>query len=50
LVPYTDKGDIFSLGIIFFCLISGTTPFKGKTYKDVLENNKKCNIALEGPT
>jgi serine/threonine protein kinase len=27
--PYTEKGDIFSLGVIFFSLIGGYSPFKG---------------------
>jgi len=45
--PYTEKGDIFSLGIILYCLISGYSPFKGKTYKDVLDNNRKCAISYD---
>lgn len=45
--PYTEKGDIFSLGVILYCLISGYSPFKGKTYKEVLDNNRKCSISFE---
>ncbi|EGR28263.1 protein kinase domain protein, partial [Ichthyophthirius multifiliis] len=47
LQPYTEKGDIFSLGVILFCLLSGQSPFKGKTSKEVLENNKKCKISYD---
>ena len=42
LKPYTSKGDMFSVGVILYCLLYGTTPFKADTYKDVLEKNKKC--------
>lgn len=27
--PYTEKGDVFSLGVIFYSLVSGRSPFKG---------------------
>jgi serine/threonine protein kinase len=27
--PFTDKGDVFGLGIIYFSLIGGYSPFKG---------------------
>ncbi|EAR95416.2 Serine/Threonine kinase domain protein (macronuclear) [Tetrahymena thermophila SB210] len=47
--PYTEKGDIFSLGVILYCLVSGCSPFKGKTYKDVLENNRRCAISYDQP-
>ena len=26
---YTEKGDVFSLGVIFYSLVSGRSPFKG---------------------
>jgi serine/threonine protein kinase len=32
LAPYTAKGDVFSVGIIFYSLITGTSAFKGKNY------------------
>jgi calcium/calmodulin-dependent protein kinase I len=28
-LPYTAKGDVFSAGIIFYSLVSGSSPFKG---------------------
>lgn len=30
--PYTAKGDVFSVGVIFYSLISGMSAFKGKNY------------------
>lgn len=27
--PYTEKGDVFSLGVIFFSMLGGYSPFKG---------------------
>jgi serine/threonine protein kinase len=27
--PYTKKGDVFSMGVIFFSMLSGYSPFKG---------------------
>jgi len=38
---------MYSVGIILYCLVSGTSPFKGKTYREVLENNKKGNFSFE---
>lgn len=45
---YTPICDIFSLGLIFHLLLFGKSVFKGKTYNDVLNENKRCNFSLEG--
>ena len=39
--PYNSKSDIWSLGCVFYELIMLTTPFKGKTMKDLYEKVKK---------
>jgi serine/threonine protein kinase len=31
--PYTEKSDVFSLGVMFFSLITGYSPFKAETYE-----------------
>lgn len=36
--------DIFSLGVIFHILVTGKSPFPGKTYNEVLAQNRACNI------
>eukprot|EP00828_Plagiopyla_frontata_P040678 TRINITY_DN557_c0_g2_i3.p1 TRINITY_DN557_c0_g2~~TRINITY_DN557_c0_g2_i3.p1 ORF type:complete len:458 (+),score=63.96 TRINITY_DN557_c0_g2_i3:74-1447(+) len=41
---YDEKVDIFSAGVIFYILLTGCSPFYGKTYDEILQLNKKCNI------
>jgi len=40
---------MFSLGIIFHILLIGKSLFSGKTYNDILTQNRQSNIKLEGP-
>ena len=35
---YTEKVDMFSLGITLFTLINGTPPFKGKDLKTLIKS------------
>jgi serine/threonine protein kinase len=39
--------DIFSLGVIFHVLLMGKSPFPGKTYNEVLAQNRACNINFD---
>ena len=41
---YDTKADIFSTGILFYTLLSGLSPFYGKSYIEVLTKNKECKI------
>ena len=45
---YSTICDIFSLGLIFHLLVFGKSVFKGKTYNDVLQENRSCGFKLEG--
>jgi serine/threonine protein kinase len=36
LSPYTRKSDVFSLGIIFYAIISNSSPFKGDNYEELI--------------
>jgi serine/threonine protein kinase len=41
--------DVFSLGIILHILLLGKSPFKGKTFNEVLSENRQCAFTLLGP-
>eukprot|EP00825_Cyclidium_porcatum_P034018 TRINITY_DN358_c0_g1_i5.p1 TRINITY_DN358_c0_g1~~TRINITY_DN358_c0_g1_i5.p1 ORF type:complete len:290 (-),score=47.62 TRINITY_DN358_c0_g1_i5:185-1054(-) len=41
--------DIYSLGLIFHILLMGKSPFNGKTYNEVLAQNRAGNVKLDGP-
>ncbi|CAK61430.1 unnamed protein product (macronuclear) [Paramecium tetraurelia] len=41
---YDTKVDIFSVGCLMFLLISGKSPFKGKTYNEVVMRNFHCKV------
>lgn len=44
---YSPICDIFSLGLIFHLLLFGKSVFKGKTYNEVLQENRTCKFDLE---
>jgi serine/threonine protein kinase len=41
--------DVFSVGLIFHILLMGKSIFPGKTYNDVLNQNRACDFFLEAP-
>lgn len=43
-IHYDAKCDVFSAGIIFFLLLTGKSPFEGKSFQEILNKNKKCVI------
>lgn len=40
---YTEKCDMWSLGVIMFIMLSGTPPFNGRTDEDIMKAVKKGN-------
>lgn len=40
----TTKSDIFSLGAVFFKVITGKSLFCGEDRKTILNNNKRCTF------
>ncbi len=46
---YSPICDIFSLGLIFHILLFARSVFKGKTYTEVLAENRACAFDLDSP-
>jgi serine/threonine protein kinase len=42
---YNNKVDIFSLGVVFYNLLTGYHLFIGDTVNEILASNKICDIA-----
>ncbi|CAG9332074.1 unnamed protein product [Blepharisma stoltei] len=43
-IPYGNKVDVFSVGIVLYMILSGHTPFSGRNSKQTLMKNKQCVI------
>ena len=43
-LPYNCKADIFSLGVIFFMMLSGNVPFPSQSYNELVEANMRGEI------
>jgi serine/threonine protein kinase len=48
-VHYTPKCDVFSAGIIFYIMLVGRSPFDGKSFQEILKQNKLCKIDFKHP-
>ena len=44
---YDPICDLFSVGVIFHILLTGKSPFPGKTYNEVLKHNRECIINFQ---
>ena len=45
---YDTKADIFSAGIILAIILTGVSPFHGKTYQEVILRNKEGSVPITG--
>ena len=45
---YTEKCDLWSIGVILYIMLSGRPPFPGKTDKEVLQKVSEGNYELAG--
>lgn len=41
---YNEMADMFSIGSVFFNLLTGRYLFEGSNVQELLSNNKKCTI------
>lgn len=48
-IHYTSKCDVFSAGVIFYILLTGKSPFDGKSFQEILNQNKLCKIDFKNP-
>lgn len=44
---YNCKADLYSLGIIFYILVTKTNPFNHKSYSKLISKNKSGNVDFE---
>lgn len=43
---YDQKVDVFSCGVILYIILTGGSPFYGKSYNEILWKNKVCEITF----
>lgn len=46
-IHYDPKCDVFSAGVIFYILLTEKSPFDGRSFKEILQKNKKCQIDFD---
>ena len=48
-IHYNPKCDVFSAGVIFYILLTEISPFEGRSFREILHKNKKCDINYNHP-
>mmetsp|Transcript_2721 Transcript_2721/g.4243 ORF Transcript_2721/g.4243 Transcript_2721/m.4243 type:complete len:389 (-) Transcript_2721:86-1252(-) len=42
--PYNQKADIFSTGVMLYCMLFGDQPFQGDTAEEIISKNLECKV------
>jgi serine/threonine protein kinase len=45
-IPYSTNCDVFSVGVLFYIMLSGRSPFEGRDAKQILAMNKVCKVDM----
>ena len=45
--PYNCKADVFSVGVIFYIMMTGNVPFASRTYEGLVEANMDGEVDLD---
>jgi len=46
-IHYSPKCDVFSVGVIFYIMLTQKSPFDGRSFKEILQKNKNCQVDFE---
>lgn len=46
-VDYNTSCDVFSLGMVFYCIISGKIAYDGRNFNEVYDNNRNGDVDFE---
>ena len=46
-IHYSPKCDVFSVGVIFYIMVTQKSPFDGKSFKEILQKNKNCQVDFD---